>query len=186
MAKCFCGCGEEVGGLADRGINKQGHRTVELLGQLEFLREQVGELDSVGCLDSLIQEGEEYRDDWAAILHTGATPPRSEAKRFKKEWEAWGKRGMILSSALQKDGVAMSAKKAMIRVMLLKDSVEERLAVLGNSEARPAGQEVFDRLEPLSELKLPENPEPAYIQRTLIAADLWLMATSDDWRYGRS
>lgn len=87
MGVCFCGCGQEVGGFANWGVNKQGHRTVELLGQLQPLRAQVGELDSVGCLDSLIQEREDYRDDWATILHT-TTPPRSGAEAFKKDWEA--------------------------------------------------------------------------------------------------
>jgi hypothetical protein len=113
MATCFCGCGEQVG-FTDRGINKQGHRTLELLAKLEHVQSNIGQLDSHHALDSLIEEGEDYAAEWTALRH-GETVARGEARAFKRQWENWGKRGMTLTTVLQKDAAPTSGRKGLLR-----------------------------------------------------------------------
>lgn len=182
MATCFCGHGEKVG-ITSRGINKQGQRTVELLSQLQAVREAVGDLDSLGSLDEFIGEGEEYGAEWSALVH-GANVPPSEARAFKKEWNAWGRRGMMLSAAIQKHAKPTSGRKGFTQLFALKEDVEGRLASLAPaSETHKAGSDLLARLEPTLRAEFPEDAEPGFIQQQMIEADLWLAATSDGWRY---
>lgn len=103
MAKCFCGCGRKVG-FMDRGINKQGRRTVELLEKLRGTRAMIEERgpltddgDISGMLemfDGYIDQGEDYQRSWEDIVHNGSDLPPSEALAFKREWVAWGRDAM--------------------------------------------------------------------------------------------
>ncbi len=109
MPKCFCGCGRKIG-FMDRGMNKQGRRTVDLLGKLRETRatiEERGPLDEGGDItalleryDELIAEGERYEHDWQDLIHSGADLPPSQALAFKREWTDWGKTGMQMNSIL--------------------------------------------------------------------------------------
>ncbi|MGH2963819.1 MAG: hypothetical protein ACRDMH_00340 [Solirubrobacterales bacterium] len=187
MATCFCGCGESIG-LTDRGVNKQGHRTLELLAKLEHINDAVGELDYLHVLDSLIEEGEGYGVEWTGIRHGQVVLPRGEARAFKRQWENWGKRGMMLTAAVQKDADGKSARKGLTRILMLKEAVEKRLDAIDDGEEREAGRSILEGLEPLSRMELPENPEPGFIQRQLVEADLWLAATADpgSWRFAKT
>lgn len=109
MPKCFCGCGRKLG-FMDRGTNKQGRRTVELLGKLRETRKLIedrGPLTEDGDItalleryDELIAEGEQYEHDWQDIVHSGGDLPPSQALQFKHEWQEWGKTGMQMNSIL--------------------------------------------------------------------------------------
>lgn len=103
MAKCFCGCGRKVG-FTSRGMNKQGRRTVELLGKLRETRavmEERGPLTEDGDIsgmlemfDGYIARGDSYERDWQDLLHSDGDLPPSEALAFKREWVARGKDAM--------------------------------------------------------------------------------------------
>ncbi len=184
MATCFCGCGEKVR-FTERGINKQGLRTVELLAKLEHLRAAIGDLDSFHVLDSLIEKGQDYQVEWTGLRHGRVVLSPADARAFKREWENWGKRGMTLKAVLEKHASPTSGRKGLMRILLLKEDVAMRLDSLGDGETREAGRSILERLEPLSRMQLPENPEPGFIQRLMVEADLWLAATADpeSWRF---
>lgn len=107
MPRCFCGCGRKLG-FMDRGMNKQGRRTVELLGKLAETRAMIEERgpltengDISGMLemyDGFIAQGEEYKRHWEDIVHSGGDLPPSQALAFKREWLAWGKECMRVNS----------------------------------------------------------------------------------------
>lgn len=127
MARCFCGCDEPVKGLAARGHNKQGRRTVEQiekltrlkgrsLGLAEELEVIEGTLpgthlgasgaNSVVALDALAQSlgqmvdtGRDYADTWHSILHDGYLPIEG-VMDYKRSWLAWGKASMAVTSML--------------------------------------------------------------------------------------
>jgi hypothetical protein len=94
----------------DRGMNKQGRRTVELLGKLRETRARIVERgplaedgDNTLLLaryDELIAKGERYEHDWQDIIHSEANLPPSQALQFKHEWTDWGKTGMQMNSIL--------------------------------------------------------------------------------------
>jgi hypothetical protein len=91
-------------------MNKQGRRTVELLGKLRKTRaliEERGPLaedgDITGLLESyddFIAQGEEYEHHWEDIVHSGADLPPSQALAFKREWLDWGKTCMRMNSIM--------------------------------------------------------------------------------------
>lgn len=131
MAKCFCGCDRKVG-FTDRGMNKQGHRTVELLEKTRAIRaiiEERGPLgeggDVTGILksyDKMIAEGEQYESDWADVLHSGGDMPPSQALAFKREWLDWGKRCMNVNS------VAGLPEDKLIAVLRLSEEQEREIS----------------------------------------------------------
>lgn len=182
MATCFCGHGEKVG-LTSRGINRQGQRTVELLSKLRALQEVVKALDSLDVLDELIREGEEYEADWSSLVHSAPAPPPAEARALKKEWEAWGKRGMTLDAAMQKLAKPASGRKAFARVFTVVQDVEGRLGALSPGQARSEGEAIYSQLEPLTRGEIPDDIEPGSGMNLVVQAHLWLAATSADWRY---
>jgi hypothetical protein len=110
MAECFCGCGRKVRGFATRGMNKQGRRTVELVGKLRAARNMIeergplNERSDIGpilkSLDDKITEGEQFKAVWASFVHGGDLPHASVARQFKSDWFAWGKENMRFESFL--------------------------------------------------------------------------------------
>lgn len=92
----------------DRGMNKQGRRTVELLGKLRETRSMIAERgpltedgDITGMLetyDSFISQGEVYEHHWEDIIHSGGDLPPSQALAFKRECLAWGKECMKMNA----------------------------------------------------------------------------------------
>ncbi|MGA9634299.1 MAG: hypothetical protein WBQ41_03550 [Solirubrobacterales bacterium] len=112
MAKCFCGCQRDIR-FGQRGVNKQGKRTVELLGKLETLQEGFSHKDGLAQavsdeklsevleqVDDAIREGREYASFWQHVVHTDEMPPPKEALQIKRAWTQWGKGGRYAVSAL--------------------------------------------------------------------------------------
>lgn len=111
MAECFCGCRRKVT-FRNRGFNKQGRRTVELLGKLENLHDTINAEGSWaqalerGMLDALraqvteaIEDGREYRRFWQNLVHHDDVPDFADAREIKREWTAWGKGGRYAVAA---------------------------------------------------------------------------------------
>lgn len=112
MAKCFCGCQRDIR-FGQRGVNKQGKRTVDLLGKLETVQQGFSDRDRVAQaisdeklsqlldqVDDAISEGREYARFWQRAVHADDLPPPSEALQIKRDWTQWGKGGMYAVSAL--------------------------------------------------------------------------------------
>jgi hypothetical protein len=89
MAACFCGCGRKVG-FGDRGYNKQGRRTAELVGKLREAQEAVP-ADAPHVMDdpdfTLAEEidgtgnaGEHFMDFWADLIHGDDSRPAREIR----------------------------------------------------------------------------------------------------------
>ncbi len=168
--------GREKVGFWRRGTSKQLRRTVDLNQKLKAVREEIGELDALHVLDSLIHEGARFESEWTLLVDA---PELSAFDRAdKKEWVAWGKRGMILISTLEKDSKPTSGRKGFLRLHGIKEDVEKRLDSLSPGEAQDVGQQLLARLEPLSRGELPEDAEPGFIHKLMLEADLWLAATS--------
>jgi hypothetical protein len=91
-------------------MNKQGRRTVELLGKLRETRALIEERgpqgedgDITGLLESYsgyIDQGEAYQRHWEDIVHSGGNLPPSQALAFKREWLDWGKTCMQLNAIM--------------------------------------------------------------------------------------
>jgi hypothetical protein len=90
---------------------------------------------------------------------------------------------MILSRTLQKHSEATGGRQGLMRVLMLKEDVERRLASLSEGEAHTTGLNLLGRLEPVTRMELPENPEPGFLHSLMLEADLWLAGTSDGWRF---
>jgi hypothetical protein len=105
VANCFCGCRRKIT-FRTRGFNKQGKRTVDLLAELEHLRNVVvadgswaQEMDPDrfealrAQVEEAITEGQEYRRFWQGCVHHDEIPSVAEARRIKGKWNAWGRGG---------------------------------------------------------------------------------------------
>lgn len=101
-SECFCGCGQRVG-FTQRGVNKQGRRTLEQLEKLRGIETRTEGLraagDSefeaatdrfLGVLRLLIGEGEGYVSAWKDIVHFDINPDEG-IFNFKSAWNAWGR-----------------------------------------------------------------------------------------------
>lgn len=114
MASCFCGCGRKAGGLGMRGINKNGHRTVDVVVRLRDEYEFVigeGPLVEFGAdpeiwqqavdgVARLVSQGEDYEQFWKDCVHGEEPPPPGEAREIKKNWIAWLKQGKTIADQL--------------------------------------------------------------------------------------
>lgn len=100
--RCFCGCGDKIG-LTQRGVNKQGRRTVEQLEKLRGIEARTEVLRAAGDLEFqaaanrflevlrfLIGEGEGYESSWKDIVHFDMTPVEGILD-FKRAWNEWGR-----------------------------------------------------------------------------------------------
>lgn len=115
----------------DRGMNKQGRRTVELVGKLRDVRTLIEERGPIGeggdvtglleDYDRMIAEGEQYERDWRDVLHSGASMPPSQALAFKREWLAWGK------TCMRMNAVASLPADELIEVIRLSEEQEAGL-----------------------------------------------------------
>jgi len=73
----------------------------DALPGLEMQTESVSALNEFADrLDTLITVGEEYADDWHAILHDGYLPFEG-VMAYKREWLAWGKASMSVAPLLK-------------------------------------------------------------------------------------
>lgn len=114
MARCFCGCGRQVG-FGGRGMNKNGERTTDALVRLRDERGQLEERSPQGSLeadsaewnaavleiDQLILDGSEYEGFWAAVVHGEDPPPPGEAITIKKEWVGWLRQSQKVAKSLE-------------------------------------------------------------------------------------
>jgi hypothetical protein len=106
MTECFCGCGTKVK-LRDRGLNKQGRGTADLVASLRQTRELVverGPLREGGKVEPLLEsidgeiaEGESYERFWAGVMHREIEPGASEALSLKRGWLDWFKKAKALN-----------------------------------------------------------------------------------------
>jgi len=101
---CFCGCGRKLG-ILERRINKNGRRTSERIeGLEEALRasrasqeayEERGDQDAieggremVDLIESLIEEGETYREEFRFGTH-GVVGPKEDSARIVAGCSRW-------------------------------------------------------------------------------------------------
>jgi hypothetical protein len=90
MTECFCGCGREISGWGEGGMNKNGARTRDLLAKLESARGAAG-ADNSEAVDLLIEGGEAFEKFWADAAHGEMQADPAAANSAHKEWRVWGR-----------------------------------------------------------------------------------------------
>lgn len=88
-------------------MNKQGRRARGLLAKLEQACGSVdrGPPGRVAELEELIDAGQEYVSSWQTMVHGDFVPPPRDAMAFKREFNEWGRQGMVLC---RRSGVPIS------------------------------------------------------------------------------
>jgi hypothetical protein len=102
--RCFCGCGSKVS-LTARTMNKQGHRTQQLLDGLDVLEARVTavlnqnpaedertkhRLESIITICEPVRHaGNDYLKQCTSATHYGLMPAVVSPVQYKMEWISW-------------------------------------------------------------------------------------------------
>ena len=132
MPKCFCGCGDDIGGFGPRGANKMGLKTVPVNDKLRAARALVSERHAnnvydkdprpiLALIDKNLARGAHWAAFWADFAHGGKMESTAAYREDRREWYEWTRSATAFATAA-------SLMPEQMRAMFQDDRAEHRPA----------------------------------------------------------